>query len=392
MIAWKRLGDELWVWPVAAALVIILLGYEPWRGAVGAVAHQWNVMLFILGLMGLSAAAQESGAFAWITDIVLAAAGGSRRRLFVLLFGLAALVTIVLSNDATAIVLTPIVYRAIAKQNGDADPFLFAGAFVANTASFGLPFSNPANVLVLPHPHLATYVWHLGPPVLGALAINLSVFLFFFRRRLQGRYATVIPGHRTPRARLTLYAMCLVAPAYVIGLLLGWPIGGIAIGGAAVCGIIAGVPFACLAQLVAWRIFGLLAGLFVLFDALLRAGFVVWAMRSIDDVVRYGGFAVEAIAVGGAAVLSNVFNNLPVAVASSYLVQRAPAEHLAYPLIAGIDVGPNLLATGSLATILWLTILRGYGVRINLLEYFALGAMVVPPTLAVCVGWLWFIH
>jgi len=108
-----------WIWPALGAAIVIALGREGVADAVVAIAQQWNVLLFIFGLMGLAAAAEESGAFAWITAVLLERAGGSRRRLFVLLFVTGAALTLVLSNDATAIGLTPIVYRALVSASAD---------------------------------------------------------------------------------------------------------------------------------------------------------------------------------------------------------------------------------------------------------------------------------
>ena len=70
---------------------------------------------------------------------------------------------------------------------------------------------------------------------------------------------------------------------------------------------------------------------------------------------------------------------------------RISSQEIAYPLIVGVDVGPNLLTTGSLATILWMAALRRYGERVSLREYLRLGALTVPATLAICLLWLWFV-
>jgi len=379
-----------WIWPLAGALIVVLLGYESPGGALAAALRQWNVLLFIGGLMGLSAAAEASGAFQWITDVLLERARGSCLRLFVYLFLTGALVTVLLSNDATAIALTPIVYAAVSTRRIDPKPFLFACIFVANTASFGLPFSNPANVLILPQARLLPYVWHLGVPQFAAIAANLIIFLFFFRRQLRGRYAYSRCASPGGRARRALYGMAGVAVAYFIALLQGWPLGPVAATGAAFVILISGTSLRRTVAYVGWSTFALLAGLFVLLDAVTRAGFVTLALAWLDQTLRYGSLAANAIAAGGAALLSNALNNLPVAVASSYVVTHAASEHIAYPLIVGVDLGPNLITTGSLATILWLGILRGYGVRVTLGEYLRLGIVVVPVTLAISVLWLWF--
>jgi arsenical pump membrane protein len=381
-----------WIWPLAGAALVLMLGYEPIDAAARAVARQWNVLLFIFGLMLLAAAAEESGAFAWIASVLLERARGSRRRLFVLLFLAAALLTAVLSNDATAIVFTPIVYRAVARRGGDALPFLFGCTFAADTASFGLPFANPANILVLPQPHMLSYLWHLGPPQVAAIAINLLLFLWIFRSQLRGRYEFE-PAAPPDRATVaTLIAMGCVGVAYVVTLALEWPIGPVALAGALVTLAAARIKPALAARHIGWSTFALLIGLFALLDAVARAGFVTWAVNVLESAAHYGAGAALAVATVGAALFSNVLNNLPVAVASSYVVVAAPAEHYAYALIAGVDLGPNLTTTGSLATILWLAALRRRGVHVSAFEYFRLGIIVVPPMIAVTVLWLWLIR
>ena len=141
-----------WIWPVGGALVLVALHFETPSAALEAIAAQWNVLAFIFGLMLISAVAELSGLFAWVADALVVAARGSRRRLFCYIFGSGALLTTIMANDTTAIVFTPIVYSAVAGRGIDALPFLYACTFVADTASFGLPFSNPANLLVIARP------------------------------------------------------------------------------------------------------------------------------------------------------------------------------------------------------------------------------------------------
>jgi arsenical pump membrane protein len=382
----------VWVWPLAAAVLLVATGGVAPRAALASLAAQWNVFAFILGLMLLAAAAQESGAFAWLTQRVLARAGGSRRRLFVWVFGAAAVTTIVLSNDATAIVLTPLVYAAVARRGGDPMPYLFACAFVANTASFGLPFSNPANVLIDGSPQPLHYVAALGPPQVAALGINLAVFGFVFRKSLRGTYSFDPPGAPAPRAVRTLWALAAVVPLYAAALALSWPLGPVATAAGLAVLLVAWTSPAAALRHVGWGTFVLLAALFVLLDAVARAGLVTWAVAHLQDAERYGSLAAVAAACGGAALLSNLLNNLPVAIVASYVAAHDPGGRIAYATIAGVDVGPNLTTAGSLATLLWLTVLDRRGMRVDPLEFFRLGALVVPPVLAVTVAWLWLLR
>lgn len=44
----------------------------------------------------------------------------------------------------------------------------------------------------------------------------------------------------------------------------------------------------------------------------------------------------------------------------------------------GCDLGPNLTTVGSLATVLWLLLLRRRGMEVSSLDYFKLGIIVTP--------------
>lgn len=381
-----------WIWTVGAACVLLVLGRETVPSALGAVAHQWNVLLFIAGLMGISLAAEDSGLFAWVTDAALERAGGSQRRLFIGLFALGAALTALLSNDATAIVLTPVVYRAVAGRGIDPLPYLYACTFVADTASFGLPFSNPANLLVIPQPGLTDWILHLGPPMLAALAINLAIFLIVFRTRLRGRYPFDRASPIGAPAGRTLVAMLAVALAYIAALIVDWPLGPVAFIGAALVLVSAGVNPARAARRIGWPTLLLLASLFVLLDSVERAGLVALAARTLHSAAASGPLTTILAAAFGSALSSNLFNNLPVAVISGSIAAHANQGWITYALVAGVDLGPNLAVTGSLATILWLAILRERGLNPSPLEYLRLGLCVVPPMLLTTSLWLWAVR
>jgi arsenical pump membrane protein len=369
---------------------MMVAGFEPPRAAVAAIGGQWNVLLFIGGLMLLGAVASEAGVFKSVAAKLLTLGRGNKRRLFVWLFVGGAAMTALLSNDATAVILTPIIYDAVSELGLDAMPYVFAGLFVADTASFGLPFSNPANVVILPHPSLWSYLLHLGVPELAAIAINLGMFLWMFRRQLKGAYAMPAVSVTHPAAlRVGIGLMC-VTLAYTVALIAHFPLGPVAAIAAVLLLAIAAVSPIRVARRMGVTTLLMLCGLFVLLDAVVRSNVANGAIHALD---RYPfGLAVAASSAAAAALLSNLFNNLPVAIAGSYAVTHDPTGHVAYPLIAGVDLGPNITFAGSIATLLCLDVLRRHGVRVSLRQYVKLGLAVVPACLAVTVLWLWALH
>ena len=164
------------IWAVTGAVLLIALNLLPAAEALAAVAKGTDVYLFLIGMMLLAELARQEGLFDWLAaKAAMACAADRRRRLFSLVFAVGTVVTVFLSNDATAVVLTPAVAAVIkAAKAKEALPYLFICAFIANAASFVLPISNPANLVIygshmprLPH-WLASYALprccRLSPP------------------------------------------------------------------------------------------------------------------------------------------------------------------------------------------------------------------------------------
>jgi arsenical pump membrane protein len=173
------------IWAVlgaAALFALHLIGVETvWRGVLKGT----DVYLFLLGMMLLAETARRKGLFDWLAALATKRAAGSPQRLFLLIYGVGTIVTIFLSNDATAVVLTPAVAAAVktAKVKNPL-PYLFICALIPNAASFVLPISNPAN-LVIYGTHMPPLLQWLPrfaiPSVLSILATYLM--LRFTQRR-----------------------------------------------------------------------------------------------------------------------------------------------------------------------------------------------------------------
>src|SRR6202020_2210591 len=108
-------------------------------------------------------------------------ANGSATRLFSLLFAVGTLVTVFLSNDATAVVLTPAVAAAVSAANVKQPlPYLLICAFIANAASFVLPISNPANLVIYGShmPPLQHWLGQYALPSVCAIVVTYAALYF----------------------------------------------------------------------------------------------------------------------------------------------------------------------------------------------------------------------
>src|SRR6266403_698081 len=143
----RRIPEAIWACVGAGLLLVCHL--ISFTEALGAITKGYDVYLFLTGMMVLAELARREGVFDWLAGVAMRAAAGSRARLFALVYLVGIGVTTVFSNDATAVVLTPAVYAVMKKAKCDPLPYLFACAFIANAASFVLPISNPANLVLL---------------------------------------------------------------------------------------------------------------------------------------------------------------------------------------------------------------------------------------------------
>src|SRR5438874_3612634 len=175
---------------LAGAALLLVLGLLSPGVAITTLLRDWITFFFFLGMMSLSTLAEAAGLFDWLAVQAARLSGNSSRRLFFNTFLLGSLISMLLSNDATALILTPIVYSLVTRLRLPVLPYLFACTFIADTASFLLPVSNPINILVTSQFPLGllTFLHLLFLPSLLVIGINAGVFYVLYRRQLQGRF------------------------------------------------------------------------------------------------------------------------------------------------------------------------------------------------------------
>ncbi|MGU3358787.1 arsenic transporter [Methylobacterium sp. M6A4_1b] len=386
------------IWAVLGAAALVVFGLLPAGTAWEGVLKGTDVYLFLVGMMLMSEVARKEGLFDWLAGIAVRAAKGSATRLFTLIYAVGTVVTVFLSNDACAVVLTPAVYAATkAAKVENPLPYLLICAFIANAASFVLPISNPANLVVFAEhmPPLTQWLAMFAlPSVLAIVATYVALRLTQNAVLRDQQVATDVEGSRLSRTGLVA-GLGIVATggvligASALGLDLGLPTfvaGGLTT--AAVLLMKRG-GLVEVAKDVSWSVLPLVAGLFVLVEALEKTG----VLRMIADALGQAASASPVETAWGAgtliAVLCNLVNNLPAGLIAGAAVQAAHVpDKVAGAVLIGVDIGPNLSVTGSLATILWLTAIRREGQDVGFWRFLKLGLLVMPPALLLALAGL----
>jgi arsenical pump membrane protein len=369
-------GVREWIVAAAGALTMIVVGAISPAAALAALSDRWDVFLFFLGLMVIAAIADQSGLLGRLVVAAARAARGRRDLLLIQLAVVAVIVTVTLSNDATVLVLTPLVVDMATRLRVPILPYAYACAYLANTASLAFPISNPANILVLHGAPLSAtaFLEILALPALGASVATIVFLLVAHRRELRGSIEVSVATDTDGDAGLVAIGIGLIVVAYLVALESSWPVGVVAaVGGASLIlvRLVRGrLDATRLRADVEWGIFPLLAGLIVVVAAAQSAGLASVVADTLRGAAGLGAGGLALIGLGSAA-LANAMNNLPWALLASAALPVADLadKRVEGAVLIGIDVGPNFSTVGSLATLLWLLILRRKGTGISSLDY-----------------------
>ena len=387
-----RLPEVIWVG--AGAILLCALRLVPLTIAGKAIAEGLDVYLFLNGMMLLSELARDHGVFDWLANIAVTHANGSSRRLFALIYLVGIVVTIFMSNDATAVVLTPAVLTAVKRAKARPMPYLLACAFIANAASFVLPISNPANLVVFRAnmPPLAHWLAMFTLPSIASILVTYFLLRFLSRADLDSDCnSSIVHIHLTPVGRTSLIGIILTAAVLIVASALHLDLGLPTCLAALIVATIATIqsrsnPIKLIRE-VSWSVLPLVAALLVIVEAVNTAGATQMLRASLERMMQLPP-AQGAFSVGTAiAFATNIFNNLPLGLITGSTLRTIPFQPLfAKIVLIAIDLGPNLSITGSLATILWLIAIRREGLHVSGWQFFRIGMLIMPISLLLAIA------
>lgn len=374
----------------AAAALVIVAGATTWQAAVGEISELAPVVAFLAAILVLARLCDDEGLFHAAGTLMARTTSGGQSRLLASVFAISAAVTAILSLDATVVLLAPVVLATARALSVPARPHAYATAHLANSASLLLPVSNLTNLLAFSAAGLSFlhFAAAMSLPWIAAIVAEFLLLRWVFAKDLAVEPQRAEPAQPLEVPKFALVVVVLTLVGFAVTSLLGFSPAWAALAGALVLGVRAladrrtTVTRIALSLDVPFLIFVL--GLGVVVDAVMRNGLETAMHRVIPD--GHGLLALLGIAAV-AALLSNVVNNLPAVLVLLPLVSASgPAAVLA--VLIGVNIGPNLTYVGSLANLLWRSVVRrdmtaGFG------EFSRIGLLTTPLVLVCAVLGLW---
>jgi arsenical pump membrane protein len=376
---------------VVAAAGLVAVGAVTVDRARQALGHLAPTIGFLAALLLLADGCRREGMFEALGDLMARGSRDSPRRLLALVFAVASSITVTLGLDPTIVLLTPVVLATATRLRMSPEPDVYATVHLANSASLLLPISNLTNLLVFTASGLSFtgFAALMLLPTLAAIAVEWVVLNRFFAAELGRPLAREAVSASPHLPRLALAMLSATLAGFLVGSLFGVsPVWIAAAGAAAIT-----VPALVRRAVKAGDVLRAIQPSFLVF--VLGLGVIVVAasgngLAAAVRMVLPGGTSLPAL-LGIAAVsalLANLVNNLPaILIIAPVAVASGPAVLLA--ALVGVNVGPNLTYTGSLATLLWRRLLRADDTEVHLGQFLRLGAATVPAALAASTLMLW---
>ncbi|MET3698804.1 arsenite efflux membrane protein ArsB [Bacillus oleivorans] len=420
LITWKPRGLNETIPSSISAFILVLFGIV----SLGDILAIFNIVsgasITILSTIVMTIVLESIGFFRWVAVNLINKAKGSGKRLYLYVVVLCFLMTVFFNNDGSILITTPIIIQIVKILNlkrHQQIPYLISGALVATAASAPIAISNIANLIALKIVGLTlnSYVAMMFvPSMIGIITITILLYLYFkkdipvtlplIEANLSGiKKDRLVPRHpfdtRPSHENVDwwMFRMCIlvvvgVRASFFLLTSFGVPMEWIAIVGAIIIVTIRWIRnktgITDVIKKTPWHILIFALSMYILVYGLGNVGitsiFVEWLKPLVTNDL-FGAIFSMGIFLS---VLSNLVNNLPAVMIGTITLTEMNVdlrlEQVMYLAnIIGSDIGALLTPVGTLATLIWMFILKKNHIHYSWSEYFRVTIIIIPIGLVV---------
>ncbi|MGB5944714.1 arsenic transporter [Paenisporosarcina sp.] len=423
-IMWRPRGINESIPAISGAILLFVAGVVPFYDIQQIFKLVSGPSITIISTIVMCIVLESIGVFRWAAVNIVNRAKGSGIKLFLYIMILCFLMTIFFNNDGSILITTPIIIHIVTMLHLKPHqklPYLFAGVFIATSASLPIGVSNIANLIGLKMVGLDLISYtHFAfvPSMIGVITLSLLLYLVF-KKDIPQKIATFndssiefLISNQTPGAhshplsgtrqkpeiinwslfRVCIIIVVLIRGSYFILPAYGIPIEWIAIAGAVILVVIRWISLKVgvldVVKKAPWHILVFAFGMYVTVYALNNTGITAFFIELFEGPMKENLVFASFITGILVTVLSNLMNNLPSVMLGTLIItdmgldlQTLQVSYIA--IIIGSDIGALLSPLGTLATLLWMFVLRKNGIRITWATYFKVALLVIPVTLLV---------
>lgn len=369
-----------------------------------------KILVLFISMTILSIFLDETGFFRYLAAATLKKAGGSQKKLFILLYLIVSVLTVFTSNDIIVLTFTPFICYFAKEAKIKSLPYLITVFVAANTWSMALIIGNPTNIFLASSSDIDFffYVKRMCIPTFFAGLTSFLILYLLFRLDFytpvmagsasSGEPGTTLSGQKTGYiSDMILLVIGLLHLAFATLMLalssyIGFEMWSVALGSVIslfLCNFIYSMIkrrkpkeiLVCLKR-APWTLVPFLLSMFGLILLLKHFGFSAFLNSLLE---KAGGKRFPVFTYGISSFLScNIINNIPMSVLFSSVAENIDASNkmiCLFAIIIGSNIGAFLTPIGALAGIMWRKILKNQGIEFSVLDFVKYGSVIAFPSI-----------
>lgn len=420
VIFWRPKGINE-AWPAAIGACIILITGIVTQADVLEILHKiGGASITIISTIVMAVILESFGFFHWSASRLAILSKGSGYRLYWYIQLLCFLMTLLFNNDGSILITTPILILLLKNfrlKPHQQIPYLLTGALTATASSTPIGVSNIVNLISLKIVDMTLYMYTammIVPATLGLLFMSYLMYILvkkrlpkklpqltydieqsFFTKKFHPLKGTVTVETKRQRTKFMLKILLfvlLIRCSIFIASFLSIPIELIAVLGSVVLLIwrwyyLRTNPLDILKK-TPWHILIFAFSMYVIIYGLHNTGLTDLLLKICGPIVDQGMFQATLLMGGLVTLLSNLFNNHPALLIGTITLTEMNLDPITLKTmylasIAGSDIGALLLPIGTLASLIWMHLLKQNKIKIKWKDYLRISLIAVPLTLAV---------
>jgi arsenical pump membrane protein len=424
-ILWRPRGLNEAI-PAGIGAVIVLLSGSVSFSDLGVIIETISgAAITIIATIVMAIVLESFGFFNWVAEKLTAKAKGSGIRLFWYVNLLCFLMTVFFNNDGSILITTPILVMMLNHmgiKNHQKIPYLLSGGLIATASSAPIGVSNIVNLIALKIVHMTLYMHTamMFVPATSGLLLLAALLFLRFRKVLPKTVPSSMSGLTLPsyhplkdrpvyatekeRSKLMLLVLLfvfIVRISLFVASFLSIPISLVAVIGSSILliwrWVYLKIPPGDMLKKTPWYIIIFAFSMYVIIYGLNNIGLTDWLVRLMSPMVS-GGLLQASLLMGVLlSLLSNIFDNHAALMVGTLTLTHMHLNLLTMKIaylanVVGSDIGSLILPMGTLATLMWMHIVKNGKIIISWREYIKLTIIVIPPvvlfTLIVLYYWV----
>jgi arsenical pump membrane protein len=403
--------------PAAVGAVIVFLSGSVSIGDLLDISSKvTGAAITIIATIVMAIVLESFGFFNWTAALMLKVSKGSGKRLYWNTLLLCFIMTLFFNNDGSILITTPIlilILKNLGLKNHQKIPYLLSGALVATASSAPIGVSNIVNLIALKIIGMDLYLqteMMFVPGVLGLVFLSFLLYLVFKKdipkeinlhsysiplrknkryHPLQKNSENLFNLQKKLMIKMLIFVFVVRISLFVASFI------GISVSLVAVLGsvilliwrwIYLKISPKDVAGKIPWHILIFAFGMYVIIFGLHNIGLtnilLIYLKPLVNDSLFHASLTMGMIT----ALLANLFNNHPALMVATLTLTQMGLDPLIIKTvylanIIGSDMGSLILPIGTLATLIWMHILKNHKIRISWLEYIKVTIIVIPLTL-----------